>query len=224
MQGKWIFTFNDMITLLLTFFVLVLSMAHIETAKVKGVSQAVRKMVGKEGETGRPFSVIDSFIPSLQDEDIEKARLAQLRRKMPEVASLYKVLRRLEGLKVTPRERGFLLTLPETVFFTPGDAELTKSGRRTLLALGKVLSQIPPFIRVEGHTDDLPIKSERFPSNWELSLARAVSVVKFLIAETGIQPERLSAAGYAETRPRVDNRDAASRQLNRRVELVLTFP
>ena len=100
-------------------------------------------------------------------------------------------------------------------------ADLSVAARVAMLELAGRLRSLSNAIRVEGHTDDVPIENAQYASNWDLSVARATRVVRFLIDEAGIDPMRLSAAGYADFRPRVPNVDAASRARNRRVDIVV---
>jgi chemotaxis protein MotB len=108
----------------------------------------------------------------------------------------------------------------EKILFATGSAQVKPEGRRVLDSVAQAISRLPGEIRVEGHTDPVPISSERFPSNWELSVARATSVVRYLI-ERGVAEQRLSAAGYAYHRPIADNDSAEGRARNRRIEIVL---
>ncbi|PZN12807.1 MAG: flagellar motor protein MotB [Bacillota bacterium] len=118
-------------------------------------------------------------------------------------------------------ERGVAITFQEHIFFDLGRADLRPEGRALLRRLAPILADVPGTILVEGHTDDLPIRSGRFPSNWELSTARATTVVRFLAEEAGLDPRRLAAIGYGEWRPRYPNTSDANRARNRRVEIVL---
>lgn len=114
------------------------------------------------------------------------------------------------------------VALTERILFPPGTAELNERGREVLARLASSLADLPDrIVRVEGHTDSTPISPEQFPSNWELSTARATTVVRFLV-EQGIPGERLAAVGYAEHRPVADNRTAKGRRRNRRIEMVLS--
>ena len=114
-----------------------------------------------------------------------------------------------------------VVELAENILFDSGRADLKKEGQEALTQVGGVLSSIANRdFQIAGHTDNIPIKSARFPSNWELSTARAVVVTKFL-AEKGVDPARLSAAGYADTQPVASNAEADGRQQNRRIEIVL---
>jgi chemotaxis protein MotB len=114
-----------------------------------------------------------------------------------------------------------VVELAENILFDSGRSDLKKEGQEALTQVAGVLSSIANRdFQIAGHTDNIPIKSARFPSNWELSTARAVVVTKFL-AEHSVDPSRLSAAGYADTQPVAANTDADGRQQNRRIEIVL---
>jgi chemotaxis protein MotB len=114
------------------------------------------------------------------------------------------------------------LSLDENLLFQSASAEIKSADDPSLRALCLKLKDIDASVRVEGNTDDLPIKNDQYPSNWELSTARAVNVVKYLIS-AGIAPERLSAVGYGPSKPVAQNSDEQNRTLNRRVDIVLTF-
>jgi chemotaxis protein MotB len=114
-----------------------------------------------------------------------------------------------------------VINLPDNVLFNSGSANLNLEGRQAITQVGEVLSQFSDRrFQIEGHTDNVPIKSARYPSNWELSTARALSVVH-LMTEIGVKPENISAAGFGEYRPRADNENDEGKQLNRRIEIVM---
>ena len=114
-----------------------------------------------------------------------------------------------------------VINLPNNVLFKTGSANLNPEGQEALTQIGGVLKQFSDRrFQIEGHSDNVPIKSSRFPSNWELSTARALSVVH-LLTEMGVNPENISAAGFGEFRPRADNGDEDGRKLNRRIEIVM---
>ena len=124
-------------------------------------------------------------------------------------------------LKVKTVRGRMVVELPSAILFESGSAELSDEGKETLAQVAEVLKSIPNRnFQIAGHTDDRPIRSKRYPSNWELSAARAVNVVKFL-QEQGVPPNRLSAAGYGEYQPAVPNDSEQNRALNRRIEIVL---
>ncbi|MDR3587736.1 MAG: flagellar motor protein MotB [Desulfosporosinus sp.] len=119
-------------------------------------------------------------------------------------------------------ERGVVVSIQETLLFTSGSAELTAPARALLEKIATVLAVAPNQIKVEGHTDNLPINTSQFPSNWELSVIRSTNVVQILQRD-GISPDRLSAAGYGEYRPIVSNATDAGRSKNRRIDLVILY-
>jgi chemotaxis protein MotB len=118
-------------------------------------------------------------------------------------------------------ERGFIVSLVEAGFFDTGEAEPRPEALPIIDTLGRMLADSTNHIRIEGHTDDRPIRTNRFPSNWELSTARATWLVAYLVQEFGIEPDRLSAAGYGEFRPIASNETLEGRSRNRRVDIVL---
>lgn len=130
---------------------------------------------------------------------------------------------RASGLQidVTRSPRGTVISLAEAGSFAPGAAELSPAAIGAIGDLAALLQSQPNQVRVEGHTDDRPIRNQRFASNWELSTARATRVVQWLVEDGRIEPSRLSAAGYAEYRPRVANSDPEGRARNRRVDIVV---
>jgi len=224
-QGKWLLTFNDMITLLLTFFVLMMSMSSMGKTQMTAAAEAVRKIAGGEaGQTATEKSVL----PSLRDEDIERAKRQKengasddpLAARRSLVAVL---LKDIEGMEILPTKNGLSLSMNETLLFPSGSAEIAGQGKPVLNQISEVINRADVSVCVEGHTDATPIENRQYPSNWELSLARAAVVVRWLAENGGVPPERLSAAGYADTRPRASNDSEQGRQANRRVDIVLTF-
>lgn len=215
-----------MVTLILTFFILLYSYSNIDVQKFRALMGALQGSLGvlpggkslsdaagvldatALGETG-----LGSTAGGVDQREV-------LRQRVMEALAM-------EGLgqaEVVITERGLLVRFLEGVLFDLGRAELKPEARQILQRLGGVLAGIPHAIQVEGHTDDLPITSGRFPSNWELSTARAARVVRFLIEESGIAPQRLSAAGYGEYRPVAPNDSEAHRMRNRRVDIVVVWP
>lgn len=129
----------------------------------------------------------------------------------------------LPGVEMTTSTRGLVISLPEAGSFPAGRADLSDPAMMVMSELAARLRALPNLVRVEGHTDDVPIATAQFASNWDLSTARATRVVEFFIEE-GIDPVRLAAAGYAEYRPRLPNDSAESRARNRRVDIVVLDP
>lgn len=209
-------TFNDLVTLLLTFFVLTLSLSNMNEAKVKEMSLSFGAAMGrlKEG-AGSEFRIFEPFVSPMGRVGMTLERSKQ---------KLAESLGAVGDFEVRIVEEGVQLTMDEKLLFKSGRAEINPEGKATLLRLAEHLRSVEGEIRVAGHTDDVPINTDRYPSNWELSVARATGVVRYLVSEGNIDPRRLSASGYADSRPRVMGTDERARAANRRVEIIIRMP
>lgn len=218
---RWLITYADMITLLLIFFIVMYTLSRIDIAKWQYLSQSLSKALGAGG------MVLDSPGPSVvpglsgQDSSPQSGETAQLENLKKELQSYIEQAGLSAKISVTSEERGIVLSFQEEVLFKLGSAELTPGAKVIMHKVGPILKKVPNYIRVEGHTDDLPIHTAHYPSNWELSAARATNVLQELMKSFHIQPQRLSAVAYGEFRPRAPNSSDANRQLNRRVNIVI---
>lgn len=213
--GKWLGTFNDMVTLLLTFFVLVLSMSKLDVAKAKEAVYAINDAFGmlSSGEMG-DIKAFEPFIIPI------KSRRSSFSEKKRELAEHIDKIGNMDAKVI---EGGVSIILKEKLFFKTGMSEIEEKNYPALKNLSSILQKSDCQIRVEGHTDDVPIENKRFPSNWELSVARAVNVVNYFISKGNISPEWLSAAGYGDSKPLHPNVSDHNRELNRRVGIILTL-
>jgi chemotaxis protein MotB len=204
-------------TLLLTFFVLVLSMSKLDVAKAKEAVYAINDAFGmlSSGEMG-DIKAFEPFIITI------KSRRSSFSEKRRELAEHIDKIGNMDAKVI---EVGVSIILKEKLFFKTGMSEIEEKNypSLTLKNLSSILQKTDCQIRVEGHTDDVPIENKRFPSNWELSVARAVNVVKYFISKGNISPERLSAAGYGDSKPLYPNVSDHNRELNRRVGIILTL-
>lgn len=212
-SAKWLATFNDMVTLLLTFFVLILSMSDMDSGKVMEMTRSVSGAFGtlKPGDKG-DISIFDPFVTSVVSRGMGE-------KKRKEMAG---AMDKIEGMDAKVVKDEILITLEEKLLYRSGLAEIEGKAYRSLNSLCSELQKTAALVKVEGHTDNVPIETPEFPSNWELSVARAVNVVRYFISEGGISPERLSAAGYADSKPVAPNTSEDGRAQNRRVEIILT--
>jgi chemotaxis protein MotB len=213
---RWLLTYADLITLLLVFFIVLYSMSSVNQKKFEGLSQSLAIIFGNVGRSGvleGGRSVIPGnmhFKEKLNMQNTEE-RVKRLIAQMG-----------LQGKVTTSyQERGLVISIKDTVLFLSGSADLMDNAQQIIARVGQILAKMPNSIRVEGHTDNDYIHNERFFSNWELSTSRATNVLQYLIARTGIEPGRLSAAGYGEYRPKVPNTSDENKALNRRVDIVL---
>ncbi len=211
----WMTTYSDMVTLLLSLFVLLYGISNVDEGKFQGLMQSIRGGFGVL-EGGLVVDVDPGLASTASETALEQ--LAQLQETLAEFIDL-------EGLEasvmVEHQERGLVVRFADQVFFDLGKADLKPEALAILNKLGPILKDIPNPIRIEGHTDNLPIRTAQFPSNWELSTHRATRVIRYMVEELGFSPDRLSAAGYGEYRPVVPNDTPENRALNRRVDIVI---
>lgn len=235
---KWMVTYSDMVTLILVFFILLFSMSQIDLVKFEAVSESFRNRMifdsfpspipmenpteqSSNKESGKESSEFDTptDLPSRNDKDDEaEDALSSL---MTDVESFLDEQELNNVITATRTERGVVLVLQEKILFESAQADILPSAEPFLQKIGNLLEKIPNKVKVEGHTDSRPISNYRYPSNWELSGARAGSVIRYLIAESDIEGTRLSAGAYGDTRPAVPNDTAKNWSQNRRVEIVI---
>lgn len=234
---RWLLTYADMITLLLATFIIMYALEAANKASAfqqvaasfravfglipggttvlpsEGTNQGINfKIMAGEPEQGGPGGTKSPKPVAGTGGDIEGKILSKLKQAL----GAHKVMIRKEA-------RGLVVSLlTDKVLFDLGDVQLKKEIREILADIAGVLKQYPKHqIVVEGHTDDLAMQSTKIPSNWELSALRATAVVKYLVTEQGVDPSRLSAAGYGEYQPLVPNISESNRRTNRRVDIVI---
>lgn len=213
---EWVMTYGDMMSLLLTFFVLIVSFSSMQDTKFK---QAANSLKDAFGVLARPESVIEFNVPLVPNHNPE-TREAEI---LYEVRAIEKMVYEndlQDQVEVEVGQEGVRFRVAAPFLFTSASADLDPASRLLLDNIGLMLCKFPYRVAVEGHTDSLPIRSSRFPSNWELSAARAVSVARYF-QSTGVAPENLGATGYGEFRPIADNETPDGRSRNRRVEILL---
>ncbi len=203
---RWLVSYADLVTLLLAFFASAYAASDLNAAKVKPAALAIRRALGRS-ETPPPTQIDRPSGPAT----------SPLSERLREVLADEIAAGRA---RVSASRDDLVLSLPEAASFESGRAELNADSRNILARFAAVVAETGLDARVEGHTDDVPISSSRYSSNWELSTARASGVVAALVG-LGVDPMRLSAAGYGQFHPKAPNVTAANRALNRRVDVVL---
>lgn len=208
----WMTTYADMMTNLLALFVLLYAFSELDVQRFQSVISSFQAHAGVL--TGsRVVGEVDPPIPPSEWQAREEI-----------IRLLEEFIRResLEGaVEIVPSWEGVTLSFIDRVLFESGRADLRGESRRLLMSLGELLSGVDNMVRIEGHTDNVPISNAQFPSNWELSVYRASTVVRFLEEQAGLSSERLSAVGYGEYRPVKPNDTAENRRRNRRVDLIV---
>lgn len=238
----WMITFADMMTLLMAFFVLLLSFANTDIQKFKKMMGSVHESFGAERkEEGKaPAAAEDTYDAMLR-------RAAQRFYQKPGESIVPPVVPGaegkggpgfehtgqiiqsvfgdvgVEGIEVTQTEGGVMVRVPGGVFFDSGSADLKETGTPVVILASKLMEKYRFDLHILGHTDSVPVSTGKFPSNWELSSSRAAAALRFLV-ERGADPKRLVAVGYAESRPVADNDTFEGRGKNRRIEFIFKNP
>jgi len=194
-----------------------------EIAKLKADGEKMEKRLTQLGQERGTLS-LDLEQAKKRMEELKKAQEAAEKRnaQFKQLLAKFKSMIDAGKLQVEVREGRMLVKLPDNILFDPGKTDLKADGKEALLQVANVLKEIKDRkYQVAGHTDNVPIKSKRFKDNWELSTARALEVVHLMIAQGGMDPKTLSAAGYADQLPVAPNDSPENKQKNRRIEIVL---
>ena len=220
-DSNWMTTFSDMMTLLMTFFVLLYSMSTIDAQKFKAAVTSLRENMGilsggRTVTTEQPLAESGSMGSEITPSMRQNLTLAR-----KEIQQYVQEKNLQDRVNMEMTQRGLVVRFTGQILFEVGEAEIRNEGRDVLDRVATVLKDMPNNVMIEGHTDNLPIDTEEFPTNWELSTARATEVIKYFIEDPGINPKRLSAAGYSKYRPIKPNDSPENRALNRRVEVVI---
>ena len=236
-HDRWLVSYADFMTLLFAFFVVLFAATYRDNQEVRRLAKAIHngfQTMGAfstdESGSGGPYATAapigDDNTSRVQTDSTairpgsagSEADMLDLRRQLEIVMG--KELQNHEVvLQVTPE--GFVISLKELGFFNSGQAELLPGASDKIVRIAKVLARPGLDIRIEGHSDNQPIHTAQFRSNWELSAARAMAVLRLLVDDSGFDPTRVSASGYGEYRPIADNATPEGRRMNRRVDLVV---
>jgi chemotaxis protein MotB len=220
-EAAWMATFADMMSLLLTFFILLLSFATMDIVKFRDAMGSLQEALGVQVVRDGSYQAMADDMVQIFDAE-ESPDIAVLEDR----ALLHELQQAIAGERLDSQVeaeavpgRGVVLRINGEVLYQQGEADLRPEAHSILHRISGLAADARHQIMIEGHTDDLPIRTARFPSNWELSAARAISAMRFLVA-AGIEPARVGVAGYADLRPLHANDSDEHRAANRRVEFV----
>ncbi|NSW91546.1 MAG: flagellar motor protein MotB [Firmicutes bacterium] len=239
-------TYSDMVTLLLTFFVMLFSMATIDKHKFEQIAISIKNAFVRQGSGGEMFesnrgkqfiniydelNSVDQIVSLVNDDLVENnAELADKNdNAVQRIEDIKKELEKAivemglgEYVKIIERKEFLVLRFNSVILFDLSSADIRDSAKGVLKKLGNILNRLDNEIIIQGHTDNLPINTPQFPSNWELSTRRATNVVHFFIDNCGIEPSRLTATGNGEFKPVKPNDTPENRQQNRRIDIVIS--
>jgi len=221
MDESWLIPYADLLTLLLALFIVLYASSNIDQEKYNAMADAFFDTFMNPGGFSRaPTDILppDHFPPDGEILDREQLDLKLMQAEIQQ----YLEEKHLENqVSTTIDDRGLIISVNDAVLFDPGMAVVKPQYRDVIIQIGEIINRLDNYIRIEGHTDTVPMSSAAFPSNWELAGGRASSIVRLFIAESRISPEKLMAVGYGEFRPIASNDTAEGRGQNRRVDIIL---
>lgn len=225
-HDRWLISYADFITLLFAFFVVMFAISQSDHSKPKHVSYSVKQAIEDGGVSGTLRQALNK--PERLPSPEPPSPNPQPQEPPNPLAPSYKYLKselsqELDTGKVqlTVDSRGIVISLREKAFFSSGGAEVSREAYDSMGKIAQVLKGVPNAVRLEGHTDSRPIKTSQFRDNWELSAARAISVLSLLESRYGIPSNRFAVAGYADNVPVAPNDEDEGRARNRRVDIVI---
>lgn len=221
---RWLITYADLITLLLVFFIVLYAGSQEDSKKFAVLAQGLRSAFNNAATSGGGGTtpIFDGTGSTNQ---------GGTQQEIDDFESITAILQRIaqdqgfaDKLDLQMQPDRITIGLTSDLLFGSGSASLKQSALPALDAVAQVIKDKPNEVRVEGHTDDVPIGTAEFPSNWELSSARATAVLRRLVDADGVPGSRISATGYGDTRPKADNKTPEGRAQNRRADIVLLYP
>ena len=217
--SAWMVTLSDLIMLLLTFFVMLLAMSSMDQRKLKDILIHFRDAAGLldfAGSTG--VTDLATFLKKYK----EKSRFFMIDRNLLRYLFMPSIDKEMEEIEIdiTDDERGIVISFQGDILFDPGEVKIKKDAFPVLDSIAGAIDSCPNDILIMGHTDNMPVHSELYESQWELSSYRGLSVLEYFLKEKGLSPSRFSVGGYGPSRPLYPNDTPKDRALNRRVEII----
>lgn len=212
-QDRWLLSYADFVTLLLAFFVTMYAVSKVDSSKLVPAASSMKLAFEGRREHTVPMPEGGSVVPPVPVDPLVPVQ-ENLRLKLNDAINAGR-------LELTRDSRGLVVSLPESATFPPASIDVTDGARELIARVAAIVQASGHPMRIEGHTDNVPIRSSKFRSNWELSTARASTVIAFLIETLAYDPAQLSAAGYGEFHPRAPNDSVQNRARNRRVDIVI---
>lgn len=231
--NRWVISYADFVTMLLALFMIMFATSGMSETKIKNVNKSIQKVFSsqtvqneeksdetiekaKEIEAPKGDNVIfdksGKTIPDGGDGILDTSKIMEI---------IKQDIQSESSMKILKTERGVVIRLNDTMLFDPASAIIKPEAAAELEKISKTLKKFQNPIVIEGHTDSMPINNEKYPSNWELSTARATNIIKYLTEKQNFSPSRLSAVGYGEYMPVEENTTPQGRAKNRRVDIIL---
>lgn len=221
--NSWMITFADLVMLLLTFFVLLLTMSSMDTKKLRDLMTHFKESTGvlEFSSAGKVYN-LGGFINKYNDTDsllvVDQKHLLTKLKLVSNIKNMFNDLN--NDITLTDDERGVAVSFHGNILFDPGKTTLRKEAYSVLDIIADAIQGCPNDILIMGHSDNTPINDEIYRSNWELSAYRGISVLDYFLTQKGLSPSRFSVGGSGSSRPLYPNTNQKNRSLNRRVEIV----
>lgn len=214
-SGSWLITYSDMITIILCFFIVFFTFTAEEASMLETIKESLTSKVdGLSQENEKLKEEKDSLYSLLLEENYSLDSSTSF-------LDFLKENNLMESVYIIEGNKGMVIRFKDGVLFNSGEASISKGGYSILNEIAEKIKNIPNLIVIEGFTDNIPIKTSEFPSNWELSVARAIGVARFMIDDMNIPEERISVSGFGEQRPIDSNDIPEGRANNRRIEITI---
>jgi chemotaxis protein MotB len=215
----WLLPYSDLMTLLLAVFIVLFAVSQVDEQKAQAMSDEFSEQMMTGSYTAAKMSIQENTQQQTSSGAISEQQ--QMEKLKAELDAKLKSENLSDSVKTGIDKRGLVISLSNAIFFDPGSAEIKLDNEKTLLEIADMVNVMDNFIRIEGHTDDVPMNSDLYRSNWDLSAARAANVVRLLTSKSSISPDRLIAVGYGEYRPVADNTSDEGRAKNRRIDIIV---
>jgi len=222
LTGKeWMDTYSDMVTLLLTFFILLYTFSSVDNNKLKSISQAFQSMFsGQSGQNMFDYNenVGDSPVTG---EEVQLPNEGEIDSMYNQVKNFVDANNMEADVQIREDDRGVILQIKDSILFESGKSDLKEDSKAMLNKINSLITTFPNNIIIEGHTDNVPINNDKFNSNWELSSGRASTVVRYFVEDKKQKPDRFTASGCGEFKPLVANDSDEHKAQNRRVNILI---
>jgi chemotaxis protein MotB len=219
---RWVISYADFVTLLFAFFVVMFATANADKSKARAVAEAVKAALDPHSNPHAKEIIKELLKP---DKKISPEAVKQTAEELNPSLTLFREKLKEEirkgEIELHLEPRGLTISFKQAALFDSGDAEIKASALTSLGKVADAILKLPNQIRLEGHTDNVPIHNEHFRSNWELSSARSIAVLQFMMEQFNVPVNRLAVSGYADVAPVADNGTDTGRARNRRVDIVI---
>ncbi len=216
---EWLLTYADMVTLLLTFFVMLLSISSMDTERFDKIMTSIQYTLGASVAPGGQLGRID--VHALRQRNLSQMTGTEEEPLLQDIRQMIKKKNLEDSVQAIKQGDKIILRVKGRLLFQSGSTRFEQGATGVLSAVAHLVKKYPDYrLDIQGHTDSRPIHNDKFASNWELSALRATAVLRYLIKQ-GVSPRRLTATGYADTDPLVPNTSPENMAKNRRVEFVL---